>query len=102
MDRLKPGVSKWRVLLASRMETVDIATRTMVSERTAKSMVAGLLHKLRVSNWVAGGRFGLLDDLAGGTRPIISWLIRHASSRAGPRRPCLAFPCVRGFEPFRA
>jgi DNA-binding NarL/FixJ family response regulator len=55
-------------LLATGMETVDIAQRMLVSERTAKRMVAALLHKLGVTNRIAAaamaGRFGLLDDLA--------------------------------------
>ena len=42
--------------------------RMLVSERTAKRMVAALLHKLGVSNRIAAaamaGRFRLLDDLA--------------------------------------
>lgn len=55
-------------LLAAGMETVDIAARMLVSERTAKRMVAALLHKLGVTNRIAAaamaGRYGLLDDLA--------------------------------------
>lgn len=61
-----PEVKLW-VLLSTGMETADIATRLMVSERTAKRMVASLLHKLGVSNRIAAaalaGRSGLLDDL---------------------------------------
>ena len=56
------------VLLAAGMETVDIAKRMLVSERTAKRMVASLLHKLGVSNRIAAaalaGQYGLLDDPA--------------------------------------
>ena len=55
-------------LLATGRETGDIARRMLVSERTAKRMVAALLHKLGVSNRLAAaamaGRFRLLDDLA--------------------------------------
>jgi two-component system nitrate/nitrite response regulator NarL len=47
------------------METGDIARRMLVSERTAKRMVAALLHKLDVTNRIAAaamaGHFGLLD-----------------------------------------
>jgi DNA-binding NarL/FixJ family response regulator len=54
-------------LLASGIETIDIAQRMLVSERTAKRMVAALLHKLGVGNRIAAaalaGRYGLLDDL---------------------------------------
>lgn len=57
----------WR-LLACGMETADIAERMMVSERTAKRMVAALLNKLGVTNRIAAaalaGRFGVLDDLS--------------------------------------
>ena len=49
------------------METVDIAKRMVVSERTAKRMVAGAVQT-RVTNRIAAaamaGRFGLLDELA--------------------------------------
>ncbi|HWS92715.1 MAG TPA: hypothetical protein VN306_09555 [Mycobacterium sp.] len=45
-----------------------MARRMLVSERTAKRMVAALLHKLGVSNRIAAaalaGRFRLLDDVA--------------------------------------
>jgi two-component system, NarL family, nitrate/nitrite response regulator NarL len=55
-------------LLATGMETADIAGRMLVSERTAKRMVAALLQKLGVTNRIAAaamaGRFRLLDDLA--------------------------------------
>ena len=54
-------------LLATGMETGDIAQRMLVSERTAKRMVAALLHKLGVSNRIAAaalaGRYRLLDDV---------------------------------------
>ena len=59
-------------LLATGMETVDIAARMVVSERTAKRMVAALLHKLGVTNRIAAaamaGRYRLLDDLADAER----------------------------------
>lgn len=57
----------WR-LVATGAENSDIARRMMVSERTAKRMVAALLHKLGVTNRIAAaalaGRHRLLDDLA--------------------------------------
>lgn len=55
-------------LLARGVETSDIAGRMVVSERTAKRMVAALLHKLGVTNRIAAaamaGRLRLLDDLS--------------------------------------
>ncbi len=56
-------------LLSTGMETADIATRMVVSERTAKRMVASLLHKLggvtsRIAAAALAGQSGLLDDLA--------------------------------------
>ncbi|SBS72972.1 LuxR family two component transcriptional regulator [uncultured Mycobacterium sp.] len=60
------------ILLATGMETTDIAARMLVSERTAKRMVAALLHKLGVTNRIAAaamaGRYRLLDDLADADR----------------------------------
>ena len=61
-----PDMKLWG-LLATGMETADIATRMVVSERTAKRMVASLLHKLGVTNRIAAaalaGQCGLLDDV---------------------------------------
>jgi two-component system nitrate/nitrite response regulator NarL len=52
-------------LLAVGMETADIAQRLLVSERTAKRLVASLLHKVGASNRIEAaalaGRYGLLD-----------------------------------------
>lgn len=66
LDRLSAQDIKLWGLLATGMETADIADRMSVSERTAKRMVAALLNKLGVSNRVAAaalaGRFQLLDD----------------------------------------
>jgi DNA-binding NarL/FixJ family response regulator len=60
-----PEVKLW-ALLSTGMETADIATRMTVSERTAKRMVASLLHKLGVANRIAAaalaGQCGLLDE----------------------------------------
>ena len=58
-------ISLWR-LVAVGLESLEIADRTFVSERTAKRMVASLLRKLGVANRVEAallaGRVGLLDD----------------------------------------
>lgn len=54
------------VLLSTGMETADIATRMVVSERTTKRMVAALLQKLGVANRIAAaalaGQCGLLHE----------------------------------------
>ncbi len=67
LDSLSAQELRPWTLLATGMETGDIAHRMLVSERTAKRMVAALLHKLGVSNRIAAaalaGRFRLLDDL---------------------------------------
>ena len=66
LDALTPADLKLWTLLSTGMETVDIAARMVVSERTAKRMVASLLNKLGVGNRIAAaalaGRSGLLDD----------------------------------------
>ena len=66
LDRLTAQDLKLWGLLATGMETIDIAERMLVSERTAKRMVAALLNKLGVTNRIAAaamaGRFRLLDD----------------------------------------
>jgi two-component system nitrate/nitrite response regulator NarL len=58
-------ITLWR-LVARGLESLEIAERTFVSERTAKRMVASLLRKLGVANRVEAallaGRVGLLDD----------------------------------------
>jgi len=58
-------ITLWR-LVARGLESMEIAERTFVSERTAKRMVAALLRKLEVANRVEAallaGRVGLLDD----------------------------------------
>lgn len=65
LDRLTDQDLKLWTLLATGKETADIADRMLVSERTAKRMVAALLNKLGVTNRVAAaalaGRFGLLE-----------------------------------------
>lgn len=68
LDSLSDQDLRLWTLLATGMETTDIAARMLVSERTAKRMVAALLHKLGVTNRIAAaamaGRYRLLDDLA--------------------------------------
>lgn len=72
LDTLSDQELRLWTLLATGMETGDIAQRMLVSERTAKRMVAALLHKLGVTNRIAAaamaGRFRLLDDLADADR----------------------------------
>jgi DNA-binding NarL/FixJ family response regulator len=58
-------IDLWR-LVARGLESLEIADRMFVSERTAKRMVASLLRKLEVANRVEAallaGRVGLLDQ----------------------------------------
>lgn len=72
LDGLSDQDLRLWTLLATGMETTDIAARMLVSERTAKRMVAALLHKLGVTNRIAAaamaGRYRLLDDLADAER----------------------------------
>jgi DNA-binding NarL/FixJ family response regulator len=55
-------------MVADGLETVQIAERLYVSERTAKRMVASLLRRLQVTNRIQAaalaGQAGLLDDPA--------------------------------------
>jgi len=55
----------WR-LLARGLDTTEIARPMLVSERTAKRMIASLLHKIGAANRIEAaamaGRYGLLDD----------------------------------------
>lgn len=65
LDRLSDKeIELWR-LLAQGLETAEIARPLLVSERTAKRMIASLLHRLGVSNRIEAaalaGRCGLLD-----------------------------------------
>ena len=68
MERLTAQDLKLWALLAAGMETNDITGRMLVSERTAKRMVAALLNKLGVTNRIAAatlaGRVGLIEDAA--------------------------------------
>lgn len=56
----------WR-MVADGLETIQIAERLYVSERTAKRMVASLLRRLKVANRIQAaalaGQVGLLDDV---------------------------------------
>ncbi|MBW0116316.1 response regulator transcription factor, partial [Pseudonocardia abyssalis] len=66
LERLGPReVTLWR-LLARGLETSEIAKPMLVSERTAKRMIASLLHRLGAANRIEAaalaGRYGLLDD----------------------------------------
>ncbi|MFD9667550.1 response regulator [Rhodococcus sp. NPDC059968] len=53
-------------LLAQGLETAELAKRLLVSERTAKRMVASLLNKIGAANRIEAaalaGRCGLIDD----------------------------------------
>lgn len=65
IDRLsEQDIRLWR-LLSHGLETTDIARRMLVSERSAKRLVASLLQKIGATNRVkaAGlaGQYGLLD-----------------------------------------
>lgn len=68
LDNLSTQELQLWTLLAMGVETSDIARRMVVSERTAKRMVAALLHKLGVTNRIAAaamaGRLRLLDNLS--------------------------------------
>ena len=61
-----PSPDSYEGLVARGLESLEIAERTFVSERTAKRMVASLLRKLGVANRVEAallaGRVGLLDE----------------------------------------
>lgn len=72
-DRTHDGVAErlgdrelqlW-ALLARGLETSEIATSLLVSERTAKRMIASLLHRLGAANRIEAaalaGRYGLVD-----------------------------------------
>lgn len=68
LDTLNPQYMElWR-MVADGLETMQIAERLYVSERTAKRMVASLLRRLKVTNRIQAaalaGQAGLLDDLS--------------------------------------
>jgi two-component system, NarL family, nitrate/nitrite response regulator NarL len=66
LESLNPQYMElWR-MVADGLETVQIAERLYVSERTAKRLVASLLRRLQVANRIQAaalaGQTGLLDD----------------------------------------
>jgi DNA-binding NarL/FixJ family response regulator len=65
VDRLGERELQLWTLLARGLETSEIARPMLVSERTAKRMIAALLHKLGAANRIEAaalaGRAGLLD-----------------------------------------
>ncbi|TQM15460.1 response regulator [Pseudonocardia kunmingensis] len=66
LERLDERELQLWALLARGLETSEIAKPMLVSERTAKRMIASLLHKLGAANRVEAaalaGRYGLLDE----------------------------------------
>jgi DNA-binding NarL/FixJ family response regulator len=67
LDTLNPQYMElWR-MVADGLETIQIAERLYVSERTAKRLVASLLRRLKVANRIQAaalaGQAGLLDDM---------------------------------------
>jgi DNA-binding NarL/FixJ family response regulator len=66
VERLDDRELRLWALLARGLETSEIAKPMLVSERTAKRMIASLLHKLGAANRIEAaalaGRYGLLDD----------------------------------------
>jgi len=66
VDRLEDRELQLWALLARGLETSEIAKVMLVSERTAKRMIASLLHKVGATNRIEAaalaGHFGLLDD----------------------------------------
>lgn len=65
VERLGSRELQLWALLARGLETSEIAKPMLVSERTAKRMIASLLHKLGAANRIEAaalaGRYGLLD-----------------------------------------
>ncbi|MGH3466455.1 MAG: response regulator [Thermocrispum sp.] len=65
LERLGPRDLQLWQLMSRGLENTDIARRMLVSERTAKRMVASLLNKIGATNRVEAaslaGQFGLLD-----------------------------------------
>jgi DNA-binding NarL/FixJ family response regulator len=66
VERLEERELQLWALLARGMETSEIAKVMLVSERTAKRLIASLLHRLGAANRIEAaalaGRYGLLDD----------------------------------------
>ncbi|MPY78527.1 MAG: response regulator [Actinophytocola sp.] len=65
LSRLDPQEVRLWQLLSRGIDNAEIARRMLVSERTAKRMVASVLHKIGTSNRIEAaalaGRYGLLD-----------------------------------------
>lgn len=65
VERLSGRELQLWALLARGLETSEIAKPMLVSERTAKRMIASLLHKVGAANRIEAaalaGRYGLLD-----------------------------------------
>lgn len=66
LDRLtSQDLKLWR-LVATGLETIEISQQMLVSDRTAKRMIASLLNKIDAPNRIVAaamaGRLGLLDD----------------------------------------
>jgi DNA-binding NarL/FixJ family response regulator len=72
VERLEERELQLWALLARGLETSEIAKVMLVSERTAKRMIASLLHRLGAANRIEAaalaGRYGLLDDSPRRTR----------------------------------
>ena len=72
VERLEERELQLWALLARGMETSEIAKVMLVSERTAKRMIASLLHRLGAANRIEAaalaGRYGLLDEAPHRTR----------------------------------
>lgn len=66
VERLGSRELQLWALLARGLETSEIAKPMLVSERTAKRMIASLLHKVGAANRIEAaalaGRYGLLDS----------------------------------------
>ncbi|OLT11532.1 hypothetical protein BJF78_04760 [Pseudonocardia sp. CNS-139] len=66
VERLGSREMQLWALLARGLETSEIAKPMLVSERTAKRMIAALLHKIGAANRIEAaalaGRYGLLDE----------------------------------------
>lgn len=65
LDALAPEELRLWLLVARGLETAELAKAILVSERTAKRMVAALLHKVGAANRIEAaalaGHYGLLD-----------------------------------------
>lgn len=73
-DRLSSQEMTLWSLIAHGQETLDLAQRMLVSERTAKRMVSSLLNKIGAANRIEAaalaGRYGLLDQVRTTQAPV--------------------------------